>query len=211
MPGSRHLFRLLPRFVAFPSISLAATAVQVPERADRIAEPMDSQMNAGETPSPESVRVSTLVKAFPSADGTMRRAVDGISFRVGGHEIYGLLGPNGAGKTTTLRILSGLMQPTAGTVWINGIDVQRDPLTAKRYIGFLTANTGLYQRLSPRELLPYFAELNGLDRATARRRAEQLVDLLGCATSPICAAGRSQPVRSSGPTSRALSSPTLLF
>jgi ABC-type Na+ transport system ATPase subunit NatA len=62
---------------------------------------------------------------------------------------------------------------------VSGIDVQAEPLATKRSIGFLTANTGLYQRLSPRELLPYFAELNGMDRETSRRRVAELIELLG--------------------------------
>src|SRR5690606_77163 len=62
---------------------------------------------------------------------------------------------------------------------VNGIDVTRDPHAGKRYIGFLTANTGLYHRLSPRELLPYFAELNGRTPEQARRRTDELIDWLG--------------------------------
>jgi sodium transport system ATP-binding protein len=124
------------------------------------------------------IDVEGLVKTFPTVSGPQKRALDGISFQVQSGEIYGLLGPNGAGKTTTLRILSGLMQPTAGQIRVNGIDVRHDSQAAKRYIGFLTANTGLYQRLSPRELLPYFGELHGMDPPAARRRAEELIDWL---------------------------------
>ncbi len=127
------------------------------------------------------VEVNALVKTFPTPDGGEKRAVDGLGFCVGEGEIYGLIGPNGAGKTTTLRILAGLMKPTAGEVLINGFDVTEHPQQAKRAIGFLTAHTGLYQRLSPRELLPYFAELNGLDRAFTARRVQHLIDWLGMA------------------------------
>ena len=126
----------------------------------------------------DMIEVCDLVKTFPTADGREKHAVAGISFRVAAGEIYGLLGPNGAGKTTTLRILSGLMQPTRGRVLINGVDILAAPRAAKRSIGFLTANTGLYQRLSPRELLPYFAELNGLDSSVARQRVRELIDWL---------------------------------
>jgi heme ABC exporter ATP-binding subunit CcmA len=127
------------------------------------------------------VEVDALVKTFPTPDGGEKRAVDDLSFRVGEGEIYGLIGPNGAGKTTTLRILAGLMKPTAGRVLINGLDVAEYLQQAKSAIGFLTAHTGLYQRLSPRELLPYFAELNGLDRAFTARRVQHLIDWLGMA------------------------------
>ncbi len=125
------------------------------------------------------VEVGELVKTFPVPAGPPKRAVDGLGFHVDAGEIYGLLGPNGAGKTTTLRILSGLMRPTSGQVIINGIDAASDPHGVKRHIGFLTANTGLYQRLSPRELLPYFAELHGMDRETTRHRVEELIEWLG--------------------------------
>ncbi|NLU20387.1 MAG: ATP-binding cassette domain-containing protein [Phycisphaerae bacterium] len=125
------------------------------------------------------IEVHDLVKAFPTASGPEKQAVAGLSFQVYAGEIYGLLGPNGAGKTTTLRVLSGLIAPSAGRALVNGVDVTREPLAAKRAIGFLTANTGLYQRLSPRELLPYFGELCGLDRSTIARRTEELIDFLG--------------------------------
>jgi ABC-type multidrug transport system ATPase subunit len=121
------------------------------------------------------ILADNLVKAFPAPQGGEKRAVDGLSFRVGEGRIYGLLGPNGAGKTTTLRLLSGLMKPTSGRAVLAGHDVSLDPRAVKASIGFLTANTGLYQRLSPRELLVYFAELHGIDREAARARAEHLI------------------------------------
>jgi sodium transport system ATP-binding protein len=125
------------------------------------------------------IEIQGLVKAFPTATGPLKRAVDSLCFHVEPGEIYGLLGPNGAGKTTTLRILSGLMQPTEGRVLMAGVDVTREPERAKGLIGFLTANTGLYQRLSPRELLPYFAELHGIEPALAKQRVEELIGWLG--------------------------------
>lgn len=124
------------------------------------------------------VEVRNLVKTFPTTEGTEKVAVSEVGFHVAAGEIYGLLGPNGAGKTTTLRILSGLMCPTHGQVWINGVDVTAQPQVAKGYIGFLTANAGLYQRLSPRELLPFFADLYGMDRADTDRRVRELIEWL---------------------------------
>jgi sodium transport system ATP-binding protein len=125
------------------------------------------------------VEVENLIKVFPTTTGYDKQAVFDVSFRVLPGEIFGLLGPNGAGKTTTLRILSGLMRPTSGRAIINGIDITEDSRAARGAIGFLTANTGLYQRLSPRELLPYFGELHGLDAATIRGRVSQLIEWLG--------------------------------
>ncbi|MCP4591918.1 MAG: ATP-binding cassette domain-containing protein [bacterium] len=117
-----------------------------------------------------------LTKIFPLPDGGDKRAVDGLSFSVPQGQVYGLLGPNGAGKTTTLRVLSGLMAPTTGRAIVAGHDVATDPVAAKRAIGFLTANTGLYKRLSARELLIYFAELHGI---SGQRAAERVTHLIG--------------------------------
>jgi sodium transport system ATP-binding protein len=120
-----------------------------------------------------------LVKTFPTPDGHSRAAVNGLSFHVAAGEIYGLLGPNGAGKTTTLRILSALMRPTSGRAVLAGYDVVANPIDVKRSIGFLTASTGLYQRLTPREMLSYFAELHGLRGKPVRERVAALVETLG--------------------------------
>ena len=80
-------------------------------------------------PSPmDMVVADKLVKVFPTPDGSEKRAVDGLSFRVGKGQIYGLLGPNGAGKTTTLRLFSGLMSPTSGSASVGGYDVARNPV-----------------------------------------------------------------------------------
>ncbi len=127
----------------------------------------------------DMVTADNLVKVFPTPRGVEKRAVDGLSFSVGQGQIYGLLGPNGAGKTTTLRMLSGLMVPTSGTACIGGYDVASEPHEVKRVMGFLTANTGLYQRLTARELLVYFAQLHGQDRDAAANRAQSLIDMLG--------------------------------
>ncbi len=124
------------------------------------------------------IHAENLLKIFCTPEGRENRAVEGLSFHVQAGEIYGLLGPNGAGKTTTLRMLSGLIKPTDGRAVVNGHDVAEQPLEAKRSIGFLTANTGLYQRLSPREVLLYFAELQGLDPEVAQRRVEELIEWL---------------------------------
>jgi len=127
----------------------------------------------------DAVVADNLVKDFPTPHGGDKRAVDGLTFSVGAGQIYGLLGPNGAGKTTTLRMLSGLMAPTSGTAWIGGYDVATQPAEVKRVLGFLTANTGLYQRLTARESLVYFSRLNGLSRPDATARAAELIELLG--------------------------------
>ncbi len=127
----------------------------------------------------DMVIADNLVKTFPAPDGKEKRAVDGLTFRVGEGQIYGLLGPNGAGKTTSLRMLSGLMAPTSGGAMLAGYDVATQPQEVKRVLGFLTANTGLYQRLTPRELLVYFAQLHGMNKLEAFDKADHLIEWLG--------------------------------
>ena len=116
-----------------------------------------------------AVVVERLRKLFGRA-----MAVDELSLVVAPGEIYGLLGPNGAGKTTALRILAGLLTPTAGAAVIAGIDVATHPREAQRRLGFLTGTTGLYRRLTGREVLTYFGRLHGLPRA---RIADRISDL----------------------------------
>jgi sodium transport system ATP-binding protein len=106
-------------------------------------------------------------------------AVDDVSFRCQAGEVFGLLGPNGAGKTTTLRILSTALKPSAGTIEVDGVDVARNPAEVRRRIGFLSGNTGLYGRLTPREIIAYFGRLYGMSEDRLRRRIDELVERLG--------------------------------
>jgi sodium transport system ATP-binding protein len=108
-------------------------------------------------------------------------AVRNVSFSVGPGEVVGLLGPNGAGKTTTLRMLAGILTPTAGRVLVGGVDPREQPLEAKRRIGFLSGDTQLYQRLSPREVLTYFGRLYGIDEGRLESRIDDLVARLAMA------------------------------
>ena len=120
-----------------------------------------------------AVAVDSLTKSFGATD-----AVAELSFQVAPGEIYGLLGPNGAGKTTTLRILAGILLPTHGQVRVVGLDVAREPLAVRQRLGFLTNTTGLYPRLTGRELLGYFARLHGLDREGTAARIAALAGAL---------------------------------
>jgi heme ABC exporter ATP-binding subunit CcmA len=124
------------------------------------------------------IEVQDLTKRFPSPEGVEKTAVNHVSFLARAGEIYGLLGPNGAGKTTTLRMISGLLRPSSGRVIINNADVTTQPEAVKRQIGYLTANTGLYARLTPREMLEYFATLYALEPTQARQRIATLVEWL---------------------------------
>jgi len=122
------------------------------------------------------IEATGLRKAF----GTVQ-AVDGVSFVARDGEITGLLGPNGAGKTTTLRMLYTLMQPDAGRVTVDGIDVAADATAVRRRLGVLPDARGLYKRLTARENIGYFARLQGLDATRARERADALIAALDMA------------------------------
>lgn len=105
-------------------------------------------------------------------------AVDGITFKCGPGRVFSLLGPNGAGKTTTLRMLSTIFKPTSGRIKMAGIDAVENPQEARRKIGFLTGSTGLYARLTPVEMINYFADLYEVPKDIGTKRMNELFDLL---------------------------------
>jgi len=105
-------------------------------------------------------------------------AVNGISFKAEPGDIFGILGPNGAGKTTLLRMLGGIMTPTSGSVSIFGRKFNEAPNEYKRAIGYLSGNTRLYGRMTPRELLFIFSELYDIPKATAKVRIEEIIETL---------------------------------
>jgi ABC-2 type transport system ATP-binding protein len=109
------------------------------------------------------------------------RALDGLNLDVGEGEIYGLIGPNGAGKTTTIKLLVGLLKPTEGTVLINGIDVEKDGLEAKKFVGYIPDEPFLYERLTPSELMNFKGSLHGMAKDAIEQTKGQLLDLLGMA------------------------------
>jgi len=122
------------------------------------------------------IEVEGLRKVYPGQPPVV--AVDEISFRARPGRIFGLLGPNGAGKTTTLRILVTVLTKTSGSVRVEGVEVDEDPAAVRRSIGFVSASTGVYERLTPPELLRYFGALQGLESAQVERRVAELVDML---------------------------------
>ena len=133
------------------------------------------------------IEVVDLVKHFRAADGSVVKAVDGVSLAVRPGEIVGLLGANGAGKTTTMRVLATLLAPTAGTARVGGCDVRTDPLGARRLLGYVSATTGVPDRLTPVEVLRSYGRLHGIEAARLEARIALLVDVLdlgGCADRP---------------------------
>ena len=105
-------------------------------------------------------------------------AVAGINFTCQPGRIFTLLGPNGAGKTTTLRMIATLLKPTSGSISLDGIDIQKQPQEARRKLGFLTGTTRLYDRLTPNELVKYYADLHDMDRNLFKKRRDELFTLL---------------------------------
>ena len=125
------------------------------------------------------VRVEGLTKLFYDEGRGEVRAVDGISFECRPGEIFGLLGANGAGKTTTLRILATILQPTQGTAAVMGHDVETEPEAVRRSLGFYSASTALYPRLTARETLEFFARINHYPSAKVHARVEELIERFG--------------------------------
>lgn len=124
--------------------------------------------------------VSTLdiAKHFHDPKRGIVKAVDGVSIEAKPGEIFGLLGANGAGKTTLLRMLSTVVNPTSGSASVNGFDVVKNPEDVRKNIGFLSASTALYGRLTAKEILEYFAGLYGLEGQVARERVEYAIKML---------------------------------
>ncbi len=119
-----------------------------------------------------------LTKTFKDKKRGLITAVADVSFTCRPGQIYGLLGANGAGKTTTLRMLATLLQPTSGTATMAGHDVATAGVQVRANVGFLAASTALYGRLTAREMITYFGELNGLGEAAIQARIAQLADEL---------------------------------
>lgn len=124
------------------------------------------------------IEAHNLTKTFKDKKRGVITAVENVSFTCRPGQIYGLLGANGAGKTTTLRMLATLLQPTSGTATMAGHDVATAGVQVRANVGFLAASTALYGRLTAREMITYFGELNGLGEGALQARIKQLADEL---------------------------------
>jgi ABC-2 type transport system ATP-binding protein len=121
----------------------------------------------------DAIVVLGLTKAF-----RQKTAVDNLSFRVARGRFFGFLGPNGAGKSTTIKMLTGLLRPSAGDAIIEGVRLSEDILAIKRKIGVLPEELPLYERLTGEEYLHFAGRMYGLPRAETRRRTDELLEFL---------------------------------
>jgi ABC-2 type transport system ATP-binding protein len=119
------------------------------------------------------IKTISLVKRFGD-----KLAVNSVNLEVRGGEIFGFLGPNGAGKTTTIKMICGLLRPTAGSASVGGFDIQRQPIAAKSILGYVPDEPMLYEKLSAREFLGFVADLYNVPLQQAEHRAEELLKLL---------------------------------
>ena len=124
------------------------------------------------------IEVRELKKSYADLRRGEFVALDGLSFRAGAGQVYGLLGPNGAGKTTALRILSTILRPTSGTARVAGYDVVTQPSMVRHQIGFVSANTAVYDRMTAWEMVEYFGQLYGIEAEPLRERMEELFQRL---------------------------------
>jgi ABC-2 type transport system ATP-binding protein len=118
------------------------------------------------------ITIESLVKRYGNFT-----AVDGVSLDVGSGEIHGFLGPNGAGKTTTIRMIAGLLRPTAGRILVNGHDMASEPELAKASLGFIPDRPFIYEKLTAGEFLRFHGGLYGLDDGQVIPRVREMLDL----------------------------------
>jgi len=124
------------------------------------------------------IKVQNLVKDFPQKNGTMFHAVDDISFTANDGEIVCLLGVNGAGKTTTMRVLSTIFKATSGSAEVQGWDINSHPHKVRENLGFLSGDTGLYNRLRVHEFIRYFGRLYSMEDKLINQRMQEMAELL---------------------------------
>lgn len=124
------------------------------------------------------IEVSELTKCFSDPKRGSVSALNAVSFEVRPGEVFGLLGPNGAGKTTCLRILSTVLRPSGGRAIISGYDVAKYPAQVRTRIGFMSNNTGIYDRMTAWEMVEYFGRLYGLAGEELDTRMDEVFAML---------------------------------
>jgi ABC-2 type transport system ATP-binding protein len=126
-----------------------------------------------------AIRTQRLTRRFGNLT-----AVDGVDLQVAAGQFFGFLGPNGAGKSTTIKMLTGLLAPTAGSMDLLGLDFATHPVEVKRQIGVVPEGMGLLERLTGSEYLQFVGRMYGLDRRTTQQRANELLDFMQLTDRP---------------------------
>ena len=121
-----------------------------------------------------AIRTENLAKTY----GKTFKALDGVSIHIKRGEVVGYVGPNGAGKTTTIKVLTGLIRPTSGQAYVNDIDVVARPRDALRSMGALIEVPGVYDYLTPHEILTHFGRVYGMRQDTIDRRVKETLELV---------------------------------
>ncbi|MFO7898287.1 MAG: ABC transporter ATP-binding protein [Planctomycetota bacterium] len=124
-----------------------------------------------------SIEIDHMTKRFGR-----KAAVDDLTLTVRDGEVYAFLGPNGAGKTTTIKVITSLLRPTAGTVRVDGHDVQKNGMAARRVISYVPDQPFLYDKLSAREFLSFVGDMYGMDPARSEQRIDELSHRFGITT-----------------------------
>ncbi len=124
------------------------------------------------------IEARSLRKVFSGGSRGEVVAVSDVSFTALPGRVMALLGPNGAGKTTTLRMLATILTPTSGTAVIDGLDVREEPLMVRRRLGYISGDTGVYERMTAREMVMYFGRLHQLGEREIRTRVEEIIEML---------------------------------
>ena len=140
----------------------------------------DTLAHAATPDAPRQVMVEAidLEKSYEDYHKGLVIAADKVSFQAYRGEVFGLLGPNGAGKTTTLRILTTLLKPTGGQALVNGFDCLTQSELVRNQLGFISANTAVYDRMTAWEFVEYFGKLHGIPNFELYERMEHLFDKL---------------------------------
>ena len=122
---------------------------------------------------PVTIKVKSLTKSFGPI-----HAVRGLSFDVNHGEVLGFLGPNGSGKSTTMRMITGFLEPTSGTVEVNGFDVRNDPIAVKRTVGYLPEGAPAYGEMTVKSFLNFIADVRQLTGSNRQKRIDEVVDII---------------------------------
>jgi sodium transport system ATP-binding protein len=143
-------------------------------RLPSVCQPLPAGVDAANETAQPLIQVVELTKTFRDLRRGQVVAVDHVSFDARAGEVFGLLGANGAGKTTAMRVLCTVLRPTSGSARLAGYDVVAEPRMVRRHIGFMSASTAIYDRMSAWEMVEYFARLYGLDGEKLKARMEEV-------------------------------------